>query len=71
MGAPVTTSTTCQAQAMDFGVFESIADPVPPCYEPGEVQVRGFLLCRGCADALAVFLGIAARVVRAEGGHRG
>lgn len=37
--------------------------PVPPCLDPAEVEVRGYFLCRGCADALEVILGVAGEVV--------
>lgn len=54
---------TCEAQAMDFGFFESIS-PVSMCLRPAEVDVQGYALCRGCTDALEVLVQFG-RIVKA------
>jgi hypothetical protein len=58
---------TCEAQAMDFGRFESIDDTVPICTEPAEIEVQGYWLCRGCAEALELISGVADRIAEANG----
>lgn len=62
----MTTRTLCEATAMDVARFGSWDDAVPPCGEPAVVDVDGYLLCRGCAQALAELgrLGRVARVAR-------
>lgn len=48
----------CNAAAMDAAEFGAWGDAVPPCDAPATVQVGGYALCVGCAealDALAVF----------------
>jgi hypothetical protein len=58
------TREVCQAQALDFGLLESVDDPVPPCDGPQEVELRGFRLCAPCAEALELYLGITLRVTK-------
>jgi hypothetical protein len=51
----------CEAAAMDaayFGNWEASADWVPPCDEPASVDIHGYELCDGCAEALEVLGGL-------------
>jgi hypothetical protein len=60
------TDTRCQAAAMDaaamFGdpdLFND-GDTIPACEDLGEINVCGFKLCAGCAEALATLVSLGA-----------
>lgn len=53
---------TCESSAMDAAHFENWYDAVPPCDGVGEIEVDGYLLCRGCKEALDWLSGISERL---------
>ena len=52
-------SWQCEAAAMDFAHFGVVDDVVPTCEEPAEVARGHYNLCRGCAEALELLVGVA------------
>lgn len=54
--------TRCEAQALDYAHFEIEKDTVPLCDEEGTVDVVGYSLCEGCAEALRLLSDIGQRV---------
>lgn len=55
----------CEAAAMDAatlllddGTFKADVEPIVPCDEVGTVEVSGFVLCGGCAEAMDLFLSL-------------
>jgi hypothetical protein len=56
----------CEAAAMDAAHFGRWGDAVEPCSEPAEVELDGYALCAGCADALETLGRIGQAHSRAE-----